>query len=117
MSRKITPQEQNAVAHVKDVLKPTGILEKYQRSVLKELSPEPMGIVERLEQYATSWSDRAGDATPVHAAIAEITKLRAALIARETEAEKIVAEFESIFGSITATERRWLTRRFSGQEV
>lgn len=32
-------------------------------------------------------------------------------------ATKIVAEFESIFGHLTATERRWLTRRIAGQEV
>jgi len=31
--------------------------------------------------------------------------------------EKIVAEFEDIFGRLTATERRWLTRRIAGQEV
>ena len=32
-------------------------------------------------------------------------------------ADKIVAEFEGIFGKLTATERRWLTRRIAGQEV
>ena len=35
----------------------------------------------------------------------------------EIDADKIVAEFESIFGNLTATERRWLTRRIAGQEV
>lgn len=32
-------------------------------------------------------------------------------------ATQIVAEFESIFGKLTATERRWLIRRIAGQEV
>jgi hypothetical protein len=32
------------------------------------------------------------------------------------DADKIVAEFERIFGKITATERYWLTRHISGQE-
>jgi hypothetical protein len=32
------------------------------------------------------------------------------------QAAKIVAEFEGIFGKLTATERRWLTRRIAGQE-
>ena len=32
-------------------------------------------------------------------------------------ATQIVAEFESIFGQLTATERRWLIRRMAGQEV
>lgn len=32
-------------------------------------------------------------------------------------ADKIVAEFEGIFGALTATERRWLTRRIAGLEV
>lgn len=31
--------------------------------------------------------------------------------------EAIVAEFEGIFGRLTATERRWLTRRIDGWEV
>lgn len=31
--------------------------------------------------------------------------------------EKAVAEFEDMFGKITATERRWLLRRLAGQEV
>jgi|SRR3989304_5782438 len=34
-----------------------------------------------------------------------------------TDTEKAVAEFEGIFGKITATERRWLVRRLAGQEV
>lgn len=32
-------------------------------------------------------------------------------------ADQIVAEFEGIFGKLTATERRWLIRRIAGQEV
>lgn len=44
-------------------------------------------------------------------------ELRRQTTDRVKEAEKIVGEFESIFGQITATERRWLTRRISGQEV
>lgn len=31
--------------------------------------------------------------------------------------ESVVAEFENIFGKITATERRWLVRRLAGHEV
>jgi hypothetical protein len=30
------------------------------------------------------------------------------------QATKIVAEFEGIFGKLTATERRWLTHRIAG---
>lgn len=29
---------------------------------------------------------------------------------------KVISEFESIFGRLTATERRWLTQRMTGQE-
>lgn len=35
----------------------------------------------------------------------------------EIGAGKIVAEFEGIFGNLTATERRWLMRRIAGLEV
>lgn len=31
--------------------------------------------------------------------------------------EKIVSEFESIFGQLTATERRWLTHRIAGHPL
>ena len=35
----------------------------------------------------------------------------------KSNAEKVISEFEDVFGKLTATERRWLVRRLSGQEV
>lgn len=43
----------------------------------------------------------------------------AAIVAalRKPQAGTVVSEFEGIFGHLTATERRWLTRRIDGLEV
>lgn len=49
--------------------------------------------------------------------IARELRQAAAALGVAPAAEAVVAEFEAIFGALTATERRWLTCRIAGQEA
>jgi hypothetical protein len=99
----MTPEQ---AAYVPDIVKNAMLVA--WREICGDTGCHPLDIEHGKGKYLTfeprHWAKMSGDIVAVQ-------------IAKLVEAEPIVAEFEGIFGKLTATERRWLTRRIAGQEV